>query len=419
MNKPDVLIVEDSAPIIRIHSHLVRRAGFTPTVAKTLAEAKALEDRLGEFFCAIIDYNLPDAPNGEAIDYLLGQEVPGVVMTGRIDDDTRAAIWKLPVIDYITKESRQSFTYLEQLLIKLRENQDIKVLIVDDSVNSRMHLIRLLRRQNYEVLSARTGIEALKQLSDHPDIKLIITDKEMPEMDGIKLCNEVRSQYSKDEISIVGVSGVDNPSLTAKFIKNGANDFLKKPFCPEEFYCRVTQNIEYIENIETIRRQAHTDALTGLYNRRYFFQQLAPVLANRHEQGEPSTLAMLDIDLFKNINDSFGHQTGDDILQATASMLQQHFGEDGLCARFGGEEFCLFLDQLDQTEAEARLEQFRCSLEDMNLGEDGQDIRCTISIGLAHGCEPSLDALINQADHRLYQAKSAGRNRIVADASYA
>ena len=342
METKKILIVEDSLPIIKLHTFLVKKAGFEPVTAETLAEVHAMEDQLDEFFCAIIDYSLPDAPEGEAISFLLDRKVPGIVMTGMLDDKVRDNILRLPVIDYITKESKQAYNYLQHLIEKLQQNKDVKVLVVDDSASSRNYLRHLLERHNYQVIMASCGSDALEQLKTHPDTKLVITDKEMPNMDGLELCNEIRATYTKDEISIIGVSGADNPSLTAKFIKNGANDFLKKPFCPEEFYCRVLQNVEYIESIETITRQANTDYLTGLYNRRYYFETVSPKL---HSE-QPQTLAMMDIDFFKAVNDTYGHEAGDEVLKSVSQLLQSHF-PDQLIARLGGEEFSIYFEDME------------------------------------------------------------------------
>lgn len=405
-----ILIVEDSRPILQLHIYLVKRAGFEPVTAKTLEEVKAFESQLDDFFCAIIDYSLPDAPDGEAIQYLLGKKVPGIVVTGMIDDKIRERIFRLPVIDYITKESKQAFNYLENLLVKLNNNHTVKMLVVDDSASSRAYLHSMLSRHNYDVLVADSGVEALKVLDDNPDIKLVITDKEMPNMDGIKLCNEIRAKYSKDEISIIGVSGADNPSLTAKFIKNGANDFLKKPFCHEEFYCRVIQNIEYIQSIDTIKRQANTDYLTGLFNRRYYFETVAPVV----QEDVPLTLAMMDIDHFKQVNDTYGHEAGDVVLKTVASLLEKHFSENYVVSRIGGEEFSVYFDQLSLDETVDKLEAFRGELESLVIHTQGFDIKCTISIGVTNKIYQHLDNLINHADGLLYTAKQNGRNRVEA-----
>ncbi len=417
MNKQKVLIVEDSKPILQIHTHLVKQAGFDPVTAETLAEVKALEGQFDQFFCAIIDFSLPDAANGEAIPYLLERKVPGIVMTGMIDDQTRNTILKLPVVDYITKESKQAYTYLQHLIEKLKVNSRTKVLVVDDSANSRNYLKRMLERHNYTVLLAKCGAEAIEILEQNKDIKLVITDKEMPNMDGFALCNEIRAKYRKDEISIIGVSGADNPSLTAKFIKSGANDFLKKPFCPEEFYCRVLQNIEYIESIETIRHQANTDYLTKLYNRRYFFEQAIPKVKALHQANKSATLAMLDIDYFKSVNDNHGHDSGDQVLKAVSALLNKHFSTDYLAARLGGEEFSIYFDDLSLEQAKEKLNNFREEFSQLEVAVNDTSIKCTVSIGVASYHELNIDDLVNKADELLYEAKETGRNKVVSELS--
>lgn len=404
-----ILIVEDSLPIIQLHKFLVKKAGFEPVIAETLAEVKELAPQLKEFFCAIIDYSLPDAPEGEAISYLLDNKVPGIVMTGMLDDKIRDNILRLPVVDYITKESKQAYNYLHNLIVRLQKNTDVKVLVVDDSSGSRNYLRHLLERHNYQVVTASCGAKALTELQAHPDIKLVITDKEMPNMDGIALCNEIRATFTKEDIGIIGVSGADNPSLTAKFIKNGANDFLKKPFCPEEFYCRVLQNIEYVENIETITKQANTDYLTELYNRRYYFEHVNPQVQSM----ESATLAMMDIDFFKSINDTYGHDAGDIVLKTVSELLQQEFDQQ-IIARLGGEEFSVFFADMPIAQAMEKLDAFRSRLESTSIDIGEEEISCTISIGLTQGKFPHLDAMLNQADQLLYDAKEGGRNKVVA-----
>jgi diguanylate cyclase (GGDEF)-like protein len=419
MKKFNVLIVEDSKPILALHKNLVTRAGFNPITAETLEQVKLLEPRFPEFFCAIIDYSLPDAPNGEAIAYLLARNVPGIVMTGMIDDETRNNILQLPVIDYITKENKQAYPYLQHLLEKLRVNHLTKILVVGESQDTRNHLKDLLERHNYHVIQARCGSAAIEELEKHPQIKLVITEKEMATMDGLELCNQIRSKYSKDEISIIGLSEDNNQSLTAKFIKNGANDFLTTPFCIEEFYCRVLQNIEYIENVAIIQRQANTDYLTGLFNRRYFFEQVSPIIKRRYIDGINSTLAMIDIDYFKSVNDTYGHDAGDVVLKSIAKLMQRHFSPNYLAARVGGEEFCIFLDTTSRNQAIMLLDDFRKDIEnmlvDIGIGSGKNTITCTISVGITHGCDSSFDEIMIKADELLYDAKDSGRNMVIAD----
>jgi diguanylate cyclase (GGDEF)-like protein len=259
----------------------------------------------------------------------------------------------------------------------------------------------MFARHNYTVLLANCGSDALTVLDNNSDIKLIIIDKEMPNMDGLELCNVICVCYTKDEISIIGVFGVDNTYLTAKFIKNGANDFLKKPFCPEEFYCRVLQNIEYIENIETIKRQANTDYLTELFNRRYFFETLTPIVKSL----VPQTLAMMDIDHFKSVNDNYGHDIGDEVLKIVANLLKEHFPAPCVVARLGGEEFSVFFGEEPINAAIERLEAFRIELSKIAIQANDESLQCTMSIGVTNQIQERRVGLINFAYGLLYQPK--------------
>ena len=406
-----ILIVEDSLPIIALHKSIAIKAGLDPVVATTFAEVKQLSSEFDEFFCAVIDYSLPDAQNGEAIDYILSKNVPGIVMTGMLDDKIREHILKLPVIDYITKESKQAFQYLLALLIKLQTNHHIKILVVDDSGSTRNYLKQLLTRHNFTVLLADSGLSALAVLKENPDIKLVVTDKEMPNMDGIELCNEIRANFTKEEVGIIGISGNASQSLTAKFIKNGANDFLRKPFCLEEFYCRVVQNIEYVQSIDIIRKQANTDYLTGLANRRYFFDTVQPIIQSQNS----ATIAMMDIDNFKVINDTYGHDAGDIVLKTISELLKQHFSNEYIVARLGGEEFSVFLNEIDLMDAAEKLERFRAELANTNIDVGERTINCTVSIGVCKDKRERLDALLIHADQLLYKAKETGKNKVVFD----
>lgn len=149
---------------------------------------------------------------------------------------------------------------------------------------------------------------------------------------------------------------------------------------------------------------AHHDPMTGLYNRRYFFEAAAKMAG-------PKAVAILDIDFFKKVNDTYGHDAGDAVIKTVAAQLNDHFGRDALVARFGGEEFCVLLPGADVLAAKSRFEALRASIE----GQKTQGIACTISIGVACGDEGNLDAQIKRADELLYQAKEGGRNRVIIE----
>lgn len=266
-----ILIIEDTPTIARVQKHIAISAGYDVDIAESLAETKELLAN-NSYFCAVVDFILPDAPNGEAIHYTVNCDIPTIVMTGNLDNQTRETVEKYPIIDYITKENKQAYQYLKKQLTRLPRNEYVKVLVVDDSRQTRNYISSLLIRHKYKVIEASDGLEALKVLKQNPDISVIITDNEMPNMNGEDLCSEIRLQYSNDEKAIIGISSSNALHLSARFIKRGANDYLRKPFNAEEFYCRLSQNVDMLEYIATIKRQANSDYLIGLPNRRYFFE---------------------------------------------------------------------------------------------------------------------------------------------------
>jgi len=406
-----LLVVEDSKPIAKVISQIAQALNYEVTLATTLAEVENILQGDTDFFAATIDYSLPDAPDGEAIGCVLSHGIPSVVITGKMDDDTRQKILSQPVIDYIPKENSQAFLYLKRILHWQLINQNNGILVVDDSVSARNHIVELLKRRNFSVFVADNGKTALEVLSQNPSIKMIITDLEMPTMDGIELTNEVRKSYQRDRLAIIGISGAENGIHSARFIKNGADDFLRKPFCPEEFYCRITQNIEALTNIEQIQKAANTDYLTELPNRRAFFNNAKDHIALYQKKKVPFALAMLDIDYFKKVNDNYGHEAGDHILKVVALYLRKHFGK-GVIARLGGEEFSVLIYGVDEDQLYNRLDDFRREISTAQINYQDHHITFSISVGVVFSSAESLEKQINLADNALYFAKENGRNQV-------
>ena len=406
-----LLVVEDSKAIASVIKQIGKALGYEVSIAASLAEVESIIQGGTKFFAATIDYALPDAENGEAIETVLSHGIPGVVMTGKMDEKTRAQILAQPVIDYIPKENSQAFMYLKRILYWQQANSGTGVLVVDDSRSARNHIVELLKRRNFTLYVADTGDAALDILSKHDNIKLVITDMEMPGMDGIELTNEIRKTFSRDKMAIMGISGDANPMLSARFIKNGADDFLHKPFCPEEFYCRMMQNIENLSNIEQIQKAANTDYLTELPNRRAFFADAQSCVTTYAKNGVSYGLAMIDIDFFKKINDDYGHDAGDHILKVLAIYMRKHL-PNALLARFGGEEFAVLLPGIDIDQIYARLDDFRRELSVNQLKYEQHLINFTVSIGVIFNSTEKLEAQLNQADAALYQSKENGRNQI-------
>ncbi|TMN37093.1 diguanylate cyclase response regulator [Pseudoalteromonas sp. S2755] len=406
-----ILIIEDTPTIAKVQKHIATAVGYHVDIAESLAEAKVLLSQ-HDYFCAVVDFVLPDAPLGEAIPYTVKADVPTIVMTGNLESQTRSIVEQYPIIDYITKENKQAYHYLRRQLERLPRNENVRVLVVDDSISSRHYVSALLTRHKYQVLEACDGLEALAVLKDNPDISVIITDNEMPNMRGEELCIEIRRLYTDDDKAIIGISGVETANLSTRFLKNGANDYLRKPFNAEEFYCRLSQNVDMLEHIQTIRRQANTDYLTNLPNRRYFFDTVKKSLKARHKKELHGLIAMIDIDHFKQVNDNYGHEGGDAVLASIGQVFAQYFPND-LVARLGGEEFAIYFKDTVTAHCKERLECFREYLERSSNELTEQRISFTVSMGLAAQVTTDIESLIKQADERLYQAKASGRNRLV------
>ncbi|SFC43403.1 response regulator [Pseudoalteromonas denitrificans] len=404
-----LLIIEDNPAIAKIQKHIGIKLGFEVDIANSLAAAIDLIEQ-NEYFCSVVDFVLPDAPYGEAIPFTIGADISTIVMTGKLDNETREYVLRYPIVDYITKESRQAFTYLETQLARLPKNINVRILIVEDSFATRKHLNSLLSRHKYKVSQASDGAQALKQLNSHSDIQVIITDNEMPIMDGITLTSKIRETFNNDEKVIIGISSSKDNQVSARFLKNGANDYLRKPFFPEEFYCRLSQNIEMLDNIATIKQQANSDYLTKLPNRRYFFEQAEINSKINEENKQICILAMIDIDHFKAVNDNLGHDIGDEVLKGFAKIFMRYFN-DQLIARLGGEEFSVYFTNTSFDKAKEQLETFRKVIEKCKIN----NVFFTVSIGLIYQDNYNIDQALKAADEHLYTAKKFGRNILISD----
>ena len=199
----------------------------------------------------------------------------------------------------------------------------------------------------------------------------------------------------------------------AIFLKNGANDFIAKPFVKEELICRVNNTIEAMENINQIADFANKDFLTGVYNRRYFYENMNEYVAYAEEHMEPYVVAMLDIDHFKKINDTHGHNSGDKVLKTLAKKLIDETKGDDLIARFGGEEFCIILKDISNEDAVKFFVNLRANIANCKVQLKKEQISFTVSIGVAFSrSDYRLDELLELANEALYRAKENGRNRV-------
>jgi diguanylate cyclase (GGDEF)-like protein len=418
-----VLIVENSRSYAGMLSDAVASSLHLPvTLARTLAEADAALAEHPDVFLVLSGLVLPDAGEDAIIERLSSTGLPVVLVSSRYDEALRERVLGRSVVDYVIKSAPGHLDYLAWLVQRLDRNRRIGALVVDDSPSARLMVAELLSSYGFRVLLAGDGEQALAALEHDQGIRLVITDHEMPGMTGIELTAKLRERYSRDRLAIVGISGANRGELVARFLKNGANDFLHKPFSREEFFCRVSQNVDNLDLIGTLQDLATKDFLTGLSNRRHFFSAAGKRLDALRVQARKVTIATLDIDHFKKINDTHGHDGGDLALKAVARALQAHMRPDDVLARFGGEEFVVLAADLDGEEARAWFDSLRERIAAMAIElANGETIEATASIGLCTSSagHADLHAMLNESDRMLYLAKAGGRNRVEATSASA
>lgn len=411
---PRILIVEDNKTLAHlVAKKITSELGLEVDIAYKLSEAKLFLKKY-TYFIALLDINLPDAPDGEVVDYVLSTKTRAIILSANIDKDFRKTMLEKNIIDYVNKGGVNDVNYIIQTIKRLQKNQKHTILVVDDSMVFRKQMQRMLENMFYKVITVAHGEEALGMLEINNNISLVLTDHYMPVMQGLELTVEIRKNYSKNDLAIIAVSSNNDDEITALFLKNGANDYIYKPFSKEEFSCRVNNSIEALENIHTITNHANRDFLTGLYNRRYFYTDMEKYFIDAPKKSETFAIAMIDIDNFKVINDTYGHDTGDRALSHLAEILQVGSRAGDIVSRFGGEEFCIALKNISQEKAIEIFEHIRAEVANSYLlADNGDEIRFTISIGVSLNPEDTLEDSIGQADLYLYHAKQNGKNKVV------
>ena len=395
-----ILIIEDS----EIYSKLLKKnleknlVSVKCEVVKTFKELK--NKNLSEYYLFLCDYILPDSPNGEHIDYILKVSSDIIVITN-FEKEFLESSYKDKIIDYVAKDDYYTIGYLVNFIKRLFKNRNINVLAVDDSTPVLKYYKSLLKKIKFNVFTAKNGLEALNIINDN-NIDLVVSDLNMPIMDGEKLLVSIREKYKVNELPVIIVSSDSDKEKFIKTLKFGANDFLKKPFLKEEFIIRVNNIMEIYDNIKKIEKQTLTDPLTGAYNRLFLEEKLESMFAVY----ENKAVVMLDIDHFKKINDTYGHQMGDLILKDFVKTIKNSIRKTDITVRYGGEEFLIFMPNTSKEEAKIVTYKIKKNISPV------ENISYTFSAGIADEGE-TLAEMIKTADERLYKAKKEGRNRII------
>ena len=290
------------------------------------------------------------------------------------------------------------------------------VLIVDDEPANIYLLEELLSEHN--VTSVKSGIEMFKELEKNiPD--LILLDIMMPGMDGLTAARQLKADLKFRNIPVIFISAKNSGEDAAAGLNTGAEDYIKKPFNNVELTARISKVLNNKEKKTALYRKATRDSLTGLFNRDYFFESLAFIIRKSERENLNFSLGIIDIDHFKNVNDTWGHQAGDRILVNLAQFINKSLREYDVLARYGGEEFVFIVDGILKNQAMLIIDRIRQALEATELDAENH-IFISFSCGLTDISEASdradvVDSLVKIADRRLYLAKERGRNLVIAD----
>ena len=303
--------------------------------------------------------------------------------------------------------------------------QHFPILVAEDNPVSRKLLEKTLIKTEHEVVCVKNGREALEAFNER-FFPIVLTDWMMPQMDGLELCQAIRENRSSRYVFIILLTAKDSQTDIITGLEAGADDYLTKPFDKAELIARLNTG-KRILRLERSLKKANdeikilsiTDPLTGSYNRRYLSESFPKEINRARRYSHPLSVILCDIDHFKRVNDTYGHETGDQVLKAFANCITESIRQDvDWLARYGGEEFVEVLPETDTEGALTVAERLRGLVSQSVTEAHGNAVRITASFGVT-GFDPAIrdegissTAMLNEADKRLYECKQEGRNRV-------
>ncbi len=285
-----------------------------------------------------------------------------------------------------------------------------RVLVVDDNSSNVEILVELLSEcyDVYAALDANTAYEIVNE--ENPD--LILLDIVMPDVNGYEICENLKKDETTQDIPVIFITAKTDEESIEKAYDVGGLDYVTKPFKPKELLARVKTQLKLRTLINNLEFMSSHDTMTGVLNRRKFFELANSKFANKQLR-EDLFVCMIDIDNFKNINDTYGHNAGDEVIKKVAQTIDKNKCKNSIFARVGGEEFVILSDYDSKLEVTNNIEDVRKSIESLNILYDNKFIDITISCGISFydNSYKTLDDFLNSADKLLYQAKRDGRNK--------
>jgi two-component system cell cycle response regulator len=452
-----VLVVDDVPANIKLLETRLSAEYFDVVTAMSGEEALAICER-ADCDIVLLDVMMPDMDGFEVCRRLKGglttHHLPVVMVTALDQPSDRVRGLEAGADDFLTKPVSdlaliarvRSLSRLKLMTDELRmravTSRDIgiqspereavaetgrngRILVVDDRESSSEHLAEMLSGEHSADVEADPNAALFHAAEGNYD--LLIVSLGLDNFDGLRLCSQVRSLERTRNVPILAVADADSNTRLVRALEIGVNDYLVRPIDRNEMLARVRTQIRkkrYSErlrdNVQMSIEMAITDALTGLYNRRYMESHLGSLVDQAASRGKPLTVLVLDIDYFKAINDSHGHDAGDDVLREFALRIRKSIRGIDLACRYGGEEFVVVMPETDLAVATMVAERLRRRIasEPFPIQQGVRSIEVTISIGIAGlGNAENAASVLKRADQALYRAKRDGRNRVVLDAA--
>jgi diguanylate cyclase (GGDEF)-like protein len=292
------------------------------------------------------------------------------------------------------------------------------ICVIEDDPLQRKLLVAQLAASGYSVLDVEGGETGLQVIYQQRP-RIAICDVNLPDVTGIDVCRRIRSDPSLDSMFVILITGHDEEGRRNSAFEAGADDYLRKPYDLEQVRARVRSGLRFHRLQERLRHAAITDGLTGLWNHSHFRDLFEREFLRTRRYGGVASLIMMDLDHFKAINDTFGHETGNTILKLTARHLERQVRETDLIARYGGEEFAVICPETTLDEAEQLAERIRRTLPQCVRSAEHPQLVLRASFGVASSDDSrahALSDLVNLADQALYASKRAGRDRVTTAA---
>jgi diguanylate cyclase (GGDEF)-like protein len=305
-------------------------------------------------------------------------------------------------------------------------SNDFRILVVDDDAVSRTLVEKHLKKAGFGVGVAANGSEALERF-DNDFYPIVLSDWMMPGINGPQLCRLIREKKTDGYVFIILITARDSKTDIVSGLESGADDYLTKPIHPAELVARINTGIrilkleQSLKNAnEEIRQLSISDSLTGCFNRSYLNERLPQELQRAHRYLHPLSVVLADIDHFKHVNDTYGHQAGDEVLKVFADCINQQIRKKvDWVVRYGGEEFLIVLPETGRDGAQSMAERLRIAVATNHIKINGANINITASFGgasvkfhMEHMPDVDMDKLIHKADEQLYRSKGEGRNRV-------